>query len=172
MHARHVVSVAIAMLGASGSTSCIDPVHDDEVEALGPERKGVRPGSTHRPGQNCLTCHGEKGPGQPEFSIGGTLYSARNVQEPLYGATVMLVDANGSTRRVVSNVVGNFYVAQGSWSPTYPVRVKVEDSRADERGEKVMETPIGRTGGCAFCHYGADEEPNHMPPVFLRRKAL
>jgi hypothetical protein len=52
------------------------------------------------------------------------------------------------------------------------VTVKLKDPRADERGEKVMETRIARSGGCAFCHYGADEEATHMPPVFLRQKVL
>ena len=123
MQARHLLSVAIAMLGASGSASCFDPVHSDAVDALGPERTGVRTGPTHRPGQPCLTCHGGHGPGSPEFSIAGTVYSARAVQEPLSGVTVMLEDATKATRSVVSNEVGNFYIAIDSWSPTFPVFV-------------------------------------------------
>ena len=172
MRARRLLFLAAAMLGASGSASCFDPVHSDDVAALGPERRGVLPGPNHRPGQNCLTCHGGKGPGSPEFSIAGTIYSARGVLEPLSDVTVALQDATGATRDVVSNEVGNFYITTASWSPTYPVLVALRDRRADENGVKEMVTPVGRNGGCAFCHYGADEEPTHMPPVFLRLKAL
>jgi len=132
----------------------------------------VRPGPNHRPGQDCLTCHGGDGPGSPDFSIAGTIYSARNVLEPLAGASVVLTDAKGSTRSAVTNEVGNFYIAADRWSPSYPLFVELDDPRADEGGVKKMATRIGRYGGCAFCHYGSDDEPTHMPPVFLRQKAL
>lgn len=171
MHARHPL-FAFAVIGATASASCFDPVRSDEVDALGPERRGVQPGPNHRPGQNCLTCHGGDGPGSPEFSIAGTIYSARGVLEPLASVTVELEDANHSVRRAVSNEVGNFYIASDAWSPAYPVFVRLLDRRADEKGVKEMQTPLGRVGGCAFCHYGADNEPTHMPPVFLRLKAL
>lgn len=173
MRPRRLLHVAIAMLGASGSASCIDPVHSDAVAALGPERAGVREGPTHRPGKPCRTCHGGQGPSALELSIAGTIYSARNdLQEPLSGVTVVLEDATKATRSVVSNEVGNFYIAIDTWSPTFPVLVTLHDQRADEGGVKRMETPIGSNGGCAFCHYGADNEPTHMPPVFLRQKAV
>jgi len=172
MRARRLLFLATAMLGASGSASCFDPVHADEVAALGPERRGVLPGPNHRPGQNCRTCHGGNGPGSPEFSIAGTIYSARGVLEPLSGVTVTLEDATGAARSVSSNEVGNFYITSASWSPAFPVRVALHDRRADENGVKEMVTTIGANGGCAFCHYGAVDEPTHMPPVFLRLKAL
>lgn len=172
MQARGLLFIAIAMLGASGTASCFDPVHSDEVAALGPERRGVLPGPNHRPGQNCRTCHGGRGPGSPELSIAGTIYSARGILEPLSGVTVALVDATGATRSVTSNEVGNFYISAASWSPTFPVLVGLHDRRADENGVKEMVTPIGDNGACAFCHYGAVDEPTHMPPVFLRLKAL
>jgi hypothetical protein len=164
--------VAIAMLGASGSASCFDPAHSDEVDALGPERKGILPGPNHRPGQNCRTCHGGKGPGSPELSIAGTIYSARGVQEPLSDVSIELMDATGARRAVYSNEVGNFYLTSDRWSPTFPVFVSLRDPRADQNGVKEMVTPIGGDGGCARCHYGADDSPTHMPPVFLRLKAL
>jgi hypothetical protein len=90
----------------------------------------------------------------------------------LSGVTVVLEDATKAQRTVVSNEVGNFYVAKSTWSPVFPVYVTLEDSRADKNGVQVMQTPIGRNGSCATCHYGADNEPTHMPPVFLRLKAL
>jgi len=163
---------ALVVLVAGGSVSCFDPVHAADVDALGPERKGVRPGPNHRPGQNCLTCHGGEGPGSPDFSIAGTVYSAVGVQEPLADVTVVLQDANHETRSTKSNEVGNFYLTTTSWSPTFPVAVQLRDPRADQNGVQPMNSPIGRNGGCAFCHYGAVDEPTHMPPVYLRQKAL
>ncbi len=170
-HVLYVTALLAALLGG-GSASCFDPQHASDVDALGPERKGVNPGPNHRPGQNCLTCHGGNGPGSPDFSIAGTIYSAVGIQEPLSDVTVVLVDANQSTRSATSNEVGSFYIATASWSPTFPVTVQLRDSRADVGGVKAMVTPIGREGGCAFCHYGAVDEPTHMPPVYLRQKAL
>ena len=78
--------------------ACFDPVHDDAVEALGPEKRGVRPGPNHRPGQPCLTCHGDQGPAEPEFALAGTIYLARGVLEPVSGVSVHLTDAVGSVR--------------------------------------------------------------------------
>ena len=152
--------------------TCADPVHSDAVDALGEERRGVRPGPTHRPGQPCLVCHGGQGPGSPDFSVAGTVYAARGVLEPLAGTTVVIEDANHDVRRATSNEVGNFYIAAQTWSPVFPLTTKLDDPRADVDGEKPMLTPLPRTGDCASCHYGADNEPTHMPPVFLRSKAL
>ena len=171
MRARHLFALLV-MVGACGSASCFDPVHAADVDALGPERRGVRPGPNHRPGQNCLTCHGGEGPASPDFSIAGTVYSAVGVAEPIADVTVLLVDANGSTWSDTSNEVGNFYVTTTSWSPTFPVSVQLRDRRADQNGVMPMVTPVGRNGGCAFCHYGAVDDPTHMPPVYLRQKAL
>jgi hypothetical protein len=157
---------------AAGAASCLDPVHDEAVDALGPERRGVREGPNHRPGQPCRTCHGGLGPASAELAIAGTVYAARGVLEPLAGVTIALTDATGETRRTASNEVGNFFIGAESWSPSFPVTVRLEDVRADDARGKAMETPIRRTGDCATCHHGADGEPTHMPPVYLRDKAL
>jgi hypothetical protein len=152
--------------------ACVDPVHDDAVEALGPERRGVREGPNHRPGQPCLTCHGGEGPASPEFSVAGTIYLARGVLEPVSGVTVHLVDATGATRDPRSNEVGNFYIGRSDWSPIYPVTVTLVDPRAEVNGEKKMETLLRRSAGCADCHRGAEGAPDRMPAVYLREKAL
>lgn len=153
------------MLVASTSTSCFDPQHSDEVDALGGEVNGVGPGPTHRPGQYCRACHGGSGPGKPEFSIAGTVYAVRGNGNPKPGVTVTLTDANGVQRQKPTNEAGNFYISIDEWSPVFPVRVKLDFPGEATKG---MVTPIGRNGGCAFCHYGADNEPSHMPPVFLK----
>lgn len=164
MRSRNFLSMLLlTALGATASTSCFDPVHSDEVDALGPEVNGVSPGPNHRPGQPCRVCHGGQGPASPEFSIAGTVYAKRGKPQPQRGVEVVVTDANGVTKTAVSNDVGNFYIPIDAWSPTFPVTVELNASGT----VKPMITPIGRNGGCGFCHYGADNEKTHMPPVFL-----
>ena len=158
-----VATVLLAMLGAAGSASCIDPIHTDNVTALGGEASGVREGPTHRPGQPCLTCHGGSGPGSPEFSVAGTVYAVRGGAQAVEGVSVVLTDANKETRTLVSNEVGNFYIEASRWAPATPMRVELQYGGK----AKVMKSLIGGNGTCAFCHYGADNEATHMPPVFM-----
>lgn len=153
--------------------ACVDPVHDADVEALGPEKRGVRPGPNHRPGQPCVTCHGDRGPAEPEFAIAGTIYLARGVLEPVAGVTVHLADATGATREPRSNEVGNFFVGKTDWDPVYPITVELRDPRSDGRGGvRPMETLVRAKGSCADCHSGAEGAGEHMPAVYLREKAL
>ncbi len=159
------LALALTMLTAITSMSCFDPQHTDEVNAQGGEINGVGPGPTHRPGQYCRACHGGSGPGKPEFSIAGTVYAVRDVANAQQGVTVTLTDATGAQRQTNSNEAGNFYISIDQWAPVFPVRVKLDAPGADTKG---MVTPIGRNGSCAFCHYGGDNEPSHMPPVFLK----
>jgi hypothetical protein len=154
----------LVVLGAIASASCIDPVRSDNVAALGPEAPGVPVGERHRPNQPCLTCHGGDGPGSPEFAIGGTINALRGKVGPAAKVTVVLTDANGATKTKTSNDVGNFYIETREWAPAYPVRVELQSGSTS----KVMKTLIGGSGSCAACHYGADNAPDHMPPVFLR----
>ncbi len=57
-----LVAVAVLATLAVGGACGGDPVHDEEVAALGPEPGGGAPGPEHRPGQPCLVCHGGSGP--------------------------------------------------------------------------------------------------------------
>lgn len=157
------LAVAMAIFAATGSASCMDPVHSDEVAALGGEAKGVKAGKNHRPGQPCLTCHGGDGPGSPEWSVAGTIYAVRGKPDVLRDVTIVLTDATNDTKTLTSNEAGNFYIEAEDWSPTYPLRVELQGAGK----AKAMKTVIGRNGGCASCHYGADNAPDHMPPVFM-----
>jgi len=168
------IALACVMLAALTSTSCFDPEHSDEVDALGGEVNGVGPGPLHRPGQPCRACHGGMGPGSPEFSIAGTIYLTRDVGTAQAGVTVTITDVTGDKRVLTSNEVGNFYISIDDWSPTFPVNVKVGSeglSAVKAAKQPQMISPIGRNGGCGFCHYGADNEPTHMPPVYLQETA-
>ncbi len=162
-----LVTVSLFVL-ALASTSCVDPVRSDAVEALGGEKNGERPGPLHRAGQPCLTCHGGHGPGDPEFSVAGTIYATRTGTAALAGVQVTLQDATGSKRVLETNQVGNFYVGKRQWDPVFPLFVRLDfDGK-----KKVMQTRIGGEGACAFCHNGPRPGGNatRMPPVFLEDK--
>lgn len=158
-HAALVVALA---LGAA----CANPVHADAVAALGDEKPGVPTGQTHRPGQPCSVCHGGDGPG-PDFAVAGTIYETRGGDQALKGVTVTLIDAKGDSRAPVTNEAGNFYLPVEEWSPTFPLFVTLSYPGAVA---KAMETRIGGNIACAYCHHGADGDPSHMPPVFLKEQ--
>jgi hypothetical protein len=177
-------ATAAALVGAALCVSCFDPVHSDEVAAQGGEQAGVPTGRFHRPGQPCLVCHGGKGPGSPEFEIAGTVYMLRdNGSDPAAGAVVVITDSSSPPNTVKmrpSNNAGNFYLEKDRETLTYPLHVEINDSRivpdkegSPDGGIRAMVTPIGRNGGCAFCHVNNlpnDDRATHMPRVFLNRQ--
>jgi hypothetical protein len=126
--------------------ACEDPVHNGEVDALGPENGS--PGPTHRPGQPCLTCHGGSGPASAQFAFGGTVYK-EDKNDGYEGVDVQLTDAKNAVKHVTTNSAGNFYLPHEDWEPVYPVHVSI--SRKDIKAD--MGTHVGRNGSCAGCHY-------------------
>ena len=172
---RLFAMVALA-LGATITSSCFNPVHSDEVAALGDEVSGVRTGPTHRPGQPCLVCHGGSGPASPEFEIAGTLYEYRDVPSGgVEGVAVRLTDVTGKVVQLTSNRAGNFYLEKDRETLYYPLMVELNDSRITDApaGVKSMITTVGRNGGCAFCHVNnlkPADKTTHMPHVFLNAK--
>jgi hypothetical protein len=167
------------------AASCVDPVHQSEVNALGPEAAGVSPGPTHRPGQPCLTCHGGSGPGDPTFVTAGTVYlnsytAGTTSYAPLVGGDVHLVDARGLTYDATTNAAGNFYVTTDDWSPTFPLGNTPVDSGIAAQPLDIsvaatmggtdttpMTTAIERGGvyaSCAYCHFDppGPTSPGHV----------
>lgn len=142
MRSMRILAAALGVALVLGA-ACADPVHDDEVAALGPEAPGVPPGPTHRPGQPCLVCHGGSGPASLQFSIGGTAYETQMVpladggapasSAPLVGASVQLTDSSDlgdasdassvstATQTTTTNSVGNFYILESDWAPVFPI---------------------------------------------------
>jgi hypothetical protein len=153
------------MLAGALGASCFNPVHSDAVAALGGEVNGQRPGPTHRPGQPCLVCHGGDGPG-PDFLIAGTVFATRGSAQGQGGATVVLTDVNKTSKSIVTNSAGNFYITSKQWSPAYPLSAVVQLNGTT----KAMNTLINGSGGCATCHYGADNEATHEPAVYASDK--
>ncbi len=127
---------------------CVDATHDDQVAALGPEDPDGPPGPFHRPGQPCLTCHGGSGPASKQFSVGGTIYALEGQPAPAVGATVQIEDIAGRVGTAQSNRVGNFYLTEPEWTPTYPTLPQVTLGGVNQQ----MITHVGVDGSCAGCH--------------------
>jgi hypothetical protein len=160
---RALVRAAAIALCAGGLLGCEDPVHDDAVRALGGEDPRVPEGPLHRPGQPCLTCHGGSGPGEPEFSVAGTVYAGADDPRPSVGTTVEITDLNGNKFQAETNEAGNFYLETRRFGPLFPLRVALR------RGDALspMLSRIGRSGSCADCHVGFGSR-SRMPAVYFR----
>lgn len=128
--------------------SCGDPTHDRAVAALGGEAPGVPEGPLHRPGQPCVTCHGESGPAAGEFSVAGTVYVVLRETEPAPNVKVQIKDITGAERFVTTNQAGNFYVRSDEWRPVYPLQTSISFLNLT----KQMSTHIARAASCADCH--------------------
>jgi hypothetical protein len=158
-----LIRVASVVLAAALLPGCFDPVHDERVDALGPEAPGVERGPWHRPGQPCTVCHGGKGPGSPTFDLAGTAFERPGDRVPLVGGTIRLVDGAGRSLAVDTNEAGNFWVSESELTLSFPLWVSVE------YGATVIEmrTPIFRARSCADCH--ADPPgPSSAGHVYLR----
>jgi hypothetical protein len=129
------------------ATSCVDVSHEDAVDALGEETPGG-PSPFHRPGQPCVTCHGELGPAEPEFRLAGTVYLLRNAEDPAAGAVVQIQDSVGKVITVQTNAGGNFWLSPEQWDPVYPIQARVKWGPIT----KQMNQPINRAASCADCH--------------------
>lgn len=161
---RHLFFFALA-IGAA----CADPVHSDAVDALGPEKDGIKEGPRHRSGENCTTCHGTVYTVSPEMSVAGTVFRTRDPRQGANGAIVTITDKDGKTRSFQTNDVGNFHATKEEYDPPFPLRVSV--SFVDENGVthvQDMQTPIRRNGGCGTCHLDSkDGDSGHMRRIWV-----
>lgn len=152
----------LRVLALLAFASCVDPVHDEKIAAEGPEAPGVPEGPLHRPGSTCTTCHGARGPGEPELSIGGTVYRAWDSTEAANGAVVTVTDAHGKEKVMTANEAGNFYATKAEFDPVYPLGVKVTfDGKTEE-----MKTKIRRDGGCGTCHRSVGDR-SHAAQIYV-----
>ena len=140
--------------------SCGDPVHDDQVDALGGEAPGVPQGEFHRAGQPCAVCHGGQGPASSTFTLAGTVFSDPTGTTGVNAATVYFVDDNKAHYSVPTNCVGNFFVTPGDWSPAFPLEVAIVKGSAGAQ----MIGHISREASCAFCHKDppGTDSPGHV----------
>jgi hypothetical protein len=166
MRAQHAGLLFGAMCGSSLSLGCIDEVHDQEVQALGPEQPGVPRGPLHRPGQPCVTCHGGSGPASTQFSVGGTLYAIQGQPQPAIGANVEVQDIVGDQWTGQSNAAGNFYALASDYRPHFPTQMTVIAAGADPTQAIQMNTVASREGSCADCHKNPQGQ-NSPGPVYV-----
>jgi hypothetical protein len=140
-----------------------DPVHDEQVDALGAEVAGIPKGEFHRAGQPCTVCHGPQGPASTQFSIAGTVFATSDATVGVQSVQVLLVDDIGSSPAagsVSTNCVGNFFVTPDMWSPAFPVKVAITNGPAGAQ----MVGHIGREASCATCHQDprSASSPGHV----------
>ena len=150
MPARMLTATALVAL----LTSCAEePVHDQEVKALGDERPGFSQDEFHRAGQPCVTCHGEFGPAKTRFAFAGTIFTDPQNPVGAAGVTVNLLDDNQTTpsKTIVTNCVGNFFIAPEDW-PGLAFPVLVKSLEKDQEVAPSMISHIGRERSCNQCH--------------------
>jgi hypothetical protein len=149
-------ALSLSLLSVLG---CGDPVHDDDVNSLGPEGPGGT-GALHRAGQPCDTCHGGRGPAKATFSVAGTIFKALEDEVGLNGAVVTLTDSNNKTHTETTNAVGNFYVHADDFTPAYPMHVEIDYGGVKQK----MGSHVGRDGSCAGCHHDPQgtSSPGHI----------
>jgi hypothetical protein len=140
--------------------ACADPTHEAAIDALGPEVAGVPKGPTHRPGQPCLTCHGESGPSSLVMSFGGTVFAHQSGKEPAISAVVRVLDAQRRTFETRTNSAGNFWIPKQVFEPVFPVNASVTLGQYS----RVMRTTMRLDGSCNACHVGAENSgsPGHV----------
>ncbi len=170
VHARAVrrglVRRALVTLGllvtAVAAGSCVDPVHDAQIKALGPEVAGVPQGEYHRAGQPCATCHEDTGPAKTVFSVAGTIFYGRERQIGAGNVQVLMVDSNGTIPpKTFTNCVGNFFLTKDQWDPAFPIYVDIQQGTTTAR----MNSQISRESSCAGCHH---DPPNYDTPGHIR----
>lgn len=154
------VWLTVASIGCAAS--CGDPVHDDRIEALGPEDPDVEPGPLHRPAQPCIACHDGSLSDADRYTVAGTVFAYRDTDVAAPAIKVELIDARGKKFTAKTNCAGNFYVTPKQFDPTYPIwtSLVLGDYRVD------MQSRIGRDGSCASCH-AADVSQSLTDPVYL-----
>jgi hypothetical protein len=148
------------LVAAFSAIACADPTHDRAVQALGGEVPGVVEGPLHRPGQPCVTCHGDSGPAAGQFSLAGTVYALLGESEPVPNVLVRIKDITGTEFSTITNQAGNFYVRVEEWQPVYPLQTSIRLGNLS----KQMSTYIARAPSCADCHVHppGSSSPGHI----------
>ncbi|MEZ4239818.1 MAG: c-type cytochrome domain-containing protein [Myxococcota bacterium] len=96
------------------------------------------------PGADCRACHSPGHGEAPNFTVAGTAFADLAGTEPLVGATVHVVDADGVGRDLVTNAVGNFYTQQ---PVTMPFTATITAG-----GTTLSMSQSPSDGSCNSCH--------------------
>ena len=99
------------------------------------------------PGTDCLRCHRDGGRAERVFTVGGTVFAARECPKPLgedSAVRVHVEDAEGTTLSLKTNEVGNFFSIQPLGGP---LRVAVQSGET-----RVEMLGLSPSGDCGACH--------------------
>ncbi len=114
--------------------------------------------TTHNAGQDCLNCH--NGTGDPDqFSFGGTVYDGNG--NPVVGAEVRMIDANGTATSVYTGPNGTFYKTGTGFAAPAHIGVRNASSMAN-----MLSGLQASGGGCSSCHCTGSSctvTPIHLP---------
>lgn len=160
--ASRVLAISgFAALLSVGSSCNLDPVHKNNVKALGEEQANDYPPESeyHRPGEPCALCHSTRGPADSEFVLAGTVFwGPDSYSKRVDKAYVRILDGTKAEKCFVTNCNGNFYVKRADYEGiTFPILVSVERTNNPGHDESTltirrMTSHIGREPSCAVCH--------------------
>jgi hypothetical protein len=114
---------------------------------------------THNAGKDCMSCHATGGGEAPRFSFGGTVYDPMG--NPVVGAEVRLVDANGKATSVYTSSSGTFY-SQGTGFAA-PAHVGVRDATIASDMLPELKASDGACSGCHCVGAACMDIPVHLP---------
>jgi hypothetical protein len=133
-----------------------DPGADAAETACVPEVLGVGNGN-HNPGTACMTCHAAGGDG-PTWVLAGTAFTSAAGTAPMVGATIVVLDANGTRFELPTATNGNFWTQQ-----TIAFPVTVEASQCPDSLAMVAQSASGDCNS-AGCHsVGSSSGRIHLP---------
>jgi hypothetical protein len=111
---RHAATPVLALLLAGCTTpelpQSVDaaPVPPDAELDCEPLVDGLGTGY-HNPGTACLDCHQGQQPSAPFFTLAGTVFKDAAGTLPARGATVIVVDGDGTVIKMPTQLNGNFW---------------------------------------------------------------
>jgi hypothetical protein len=146
---RSLLALLIAGCGSGGT---VQSVSMDQCPSGLRWTGGNKASAEMRPGTDCVGCHAERS-GAPNFVVAGTVYSSVLAEDDCFGvedAVVEIEDAEGRVLERTTNAAGNFFVAEGEQSVTFPITAAVH--RGGETHRMVTEVD---EGSCNSCHDGS-----------------
>ena len=127
-------------------TACGDEDNDDKTAT------SVNGGQeSHNVGQNCLSCHKAGGPGEPVFTVAGSVYQKLDLTLPLPNVKIQFHDDPNATGTLIHSIevdaFGNFYTTNGIvWGSGLYVSVAVPGTATSSMSFSITD------GECGRCH--------------------